>query len=318
MHEASSPLDKPSGGMGYFVREADENTRRPVRKKIIERQDEAQSPRAGDLTTIVSFYSVADEKNRLATGLGLVEFARTREIVKRYLPPPPRVVLDVGGAAGRYSCWLAKEGYEAHLVDPVPSLVEEARKASLRQPEAPVASLRVGDARTLDFPDATADAVLMFGPLYHLITAADRHRALREAHRVMKTGGYLFAVGISRFASALEALINGFLVDGDFVKIVLRDLQDGQHRNATANLTYFTDAYFHRPGELRREIQKAGFAPLDFVMVDPFAYSFKNIEQYWEDETRRERLMDILRRLECEPSLMGAGPHLMGVAYKAP
>jgi len=288
--------------------------RRGVRKNIAGGPD---APRVADLETVVSFYTVADEKSRLVTGLGRVEFARTKDIVKRYLPPPPRVLLDVGGAVGRYSCWLAKEGYEVHLFDPVPALVDEARKASLEQPEAPVASLHVGDARTLDFPDATADAVLMFGPLYHLTSAGDRHRALREAHRVMKPGGYLFAAGISRFASALEAVINGFLDDGDFFGIVLRDLRDGQHRNDTANLTYFTDAYFHRPGELRREIQEAGFAPLDFVMVDPFAYSFKNIDKYWEDPVRRERLMDILRRLESEPALMGAGPHLMCVAYKA-
>jgi ubiquinone/menaquinone biosynthesis C-methylase UbiE len=287
------------------------------RKKTDAGQGE-RSPARDGLEKIVSFYSVADEKNRLTSGLGVVEFARTKEIVKRYLPPPPRVVLDVGGAVGRYSCWLAREGYEVHLVDPVPALVEEARRAAARQPEAPVASLRVGDARKLGFPDATADAVLLLGPLYHLVEAADRKRALQEAHRVLKTGGYLFAAGISRFASALEALINGHLADGAFVEIVRRDLRDGQHRNTTANLTYFTDAYFHRPGELRREVQKAGFAPLDFVMVDPFGYSFKGLEEYWEDGAKREQLMDILRELESEPSLMGAGPHLMCVAHKAP
>jgi ubiquinone/menaquinone biosynthesis C-methylase UbiE len=289
-----------------------------VRRRAVKDKRDEPSPAPDGLETIVSFYSVADEKNRLTMGPGVVEFARAKEIVKRYLPPPPRVVLDVGGAVGRYSCWLAGEGYEVHLVDPVPALVEEARKASARQPTAPVASLRVGDARALDFPDSSAGAVLLFGPLYHLVKAGDRHLALREAYRVLKTGGYLFAAGISRFASALEALINGFLADGEFVKIVLRDLEDGQHRNTTTNLTYFTDAYFHRPGELRREVQKAGFAPLDFVMVDPFGYSYKGIENYWDDETKRKRLMDILRRLESEPSLMGAGPHLMCVAHKAP
>ncbi len=271
-----------------------------------------------DQGTILHYYSTADETNRLASGLGVVEFARTKEIIKRYLPPPPRVILDVGGGSGPYSRWLAREGYEVHLVDVVPALVEEAQKASARQPNAPVASIRIGDARALEFRDGTADAVLLLGPLYHLVKAADRLRALREARRVLKPRGLLFAVGISRFASALEAVINGLLDDREFIEIVRRDLASGQHRNPTANLAYFTDAYFHAPGELEREVRKAGLAPVASVMVDSLLYAAKTVERSWQNEAERERLMEILRRLESEPSLMGAGPHLMCVARKEP
>lgn len=291
-------------------------TGREVAKITRGKPIEAPSNKRDGLEKIVAYYSLFDENGRLAAGLGRVEIARTQEIIRRHLPPPPGVVLDVGGAAGRYSCWLAAEGYEAHLVDPVPAHVGMARKASARQPEFPVAGLRVGDARRLDFSDAAADAVLLMGPLYHLVKAADRLRALREAHRVLKAGGLLFAVGITRFASALEAVINGFVADDEFATILFRDLRDGQHRNPTRNQAFFTDAYFHRPEGLRREVKKAGFDPVEMVMVDPFAYSYKDIESYWDDPVKQERLMDLLRRLEREPSLMGAGPHLMCVARK--
>jgi len=43
--------------------------------------------------------------------------------------------------------------------------------------------------------------VLMLGPLYHLTEPADRHQALREAHRVLGPGGLLAAAAISRVAS---------------------------------------------------------------------------------------------------------------------
>jgi hypothetical protein len=36
----------------------------------------------------------------------------------------------------------------------------------------------VGDARDLDLPDASVDAVLLLGPLYHLIDRAERVGAL--------------------------------------------------------------------------------------------------------------------------------------------
>jgi hypothetical protein len=56
-----------------------------------------------------------------------------------------------------------------HLLDPVPKHVEQARTASARQPEYPLASAEVGDARRLPHADASADAVLLLGPLYHLV-----------------------------------------------------------------------------------------------------------------------------------------------------
>ena len=143
------------------------------------------------------------------------------------------MILDVGGGPGAYACWSAKRGYEVHLIDIAPLHVEMARAASSRQPEAPLASVTVGDARSLSWNDKTVDAVLLLGPLYHLTARADRIRALTEAHRVLKAAGLLFAVGISRFASTMDGLRSGFLKDAQFADIVDRDLKDGQHRNPT-------------------------------------------------------------------------------------
>jgi hypothetical protein len=64
---------------------------------------------------------------------------------------PPATVLDIGGAAGRYACWLAREGYEVHLVDPVPAHIQQSQMASALQPETPIASCTIGDARRLKF-----------------------------------------------------------------------------------------------------------------------------------------------------------------------
>jgi hypothetical protein len=67
------------------------------------------------------------------------------------------------------------------------------------------------------------------------------------------------AAAISRYASALDGLARKLSSDPRFVKIRDRDLADGQHRNDTDNLDYFTTAYFHRPDDLRSELQVAGF-----------------------------------------------------------
>ena len=47
----------------------------------------------------------------------------------------------------------------------------------------------VGDARDLNLPDSSVDAVVLLGPLYHLRERAHRVQALREASRVVRPGG---------------------------------------------------------------------------------------------------------------------------------
>lgn len=263
-----------------------------------------------------SYYDGFDEEHRLFQGIGQLEFARSQEIVQRYITPPPAVIYDVGGAAGIYSCWLAEMGYEVHLVDPVPSHVARAKQASERQSSFPIKSCRVGDARHLDFPDGSANFILFFGPMYHLIATEDRKCALREAFRVLKEDGILFVAGISRFASLIDGLFSRFLDDPHFVKIVEQDLLDGQHKNPTNHPHYFTTAYFHHPEEFKREIEEANFLCEKVLPVESLGGLLQDFEMRWEDSAQRIRLLEVIRKVEDEPSLLGATQHLLAVARK--
>ena len=108
---------------------------------------------------VVDFYSRRSERIRLQQGRPRLELLRVREILAKHLPPAPSVVVDVGGGAGVHATWLARRGYAVHLVDPVPLHVEQAREASAEQPDAPLASASLADARALAFDDESADAV---------------------------------------------------------------------------------------------------------------------------------------------------------------
>src|SRR5712692_3011663 len=70
-------------------------------------------------------YAKGNEAGRLFEGHGVIELARTQEIILRHLPAPPGTILDVGGGPGVYACWLASLGYRVHLVDVVPLHVEQ-------------------------------------------------------------------------------------------------------------------------------------------------------------------------------------------------
>ncbi|MGH3928303.1 MAG: class I SAM-dependent methyltransferase, partial [Pseudonocardiaceae bacterium] len=252
------------------------------------------------------------EQDRLSQdAMGRLEWLRTREVLGRYLPPPPARVLDVGGGAGTYALPLAREGYSVHLLDPISRHIEQARAASLAQPDHPLADTTVGDARALPYADASADAVLMLGPLYHLTQRSARLEALAEACRVLRPDGMVVAAAISRYASFCDGLAKGFLADDDFRRIVRRDLAEGQHRNPTSRPQWFTTAYFHRPDELPTELADAGLAPVATLAVEGPALVALDLDDWLADPKSTQTLLDLIASVEAVPELIGASPHLL-------
>ena len=266
---------------------------------------------------MLEHYASGYESQRLLHGSSQIELARTQEIITRYASRPPAIVFDVGGGPGVYALWLAKQGYEVHLIDATPLHIEQARQASLLQPDASLAQIEVGDARDVKRADMSVDIVLLLGPLYHLTGRADRLAALREVYRILKPGGILFAAAISRFASLLDGLRQGLFDDPAFAPIVERDLTDGQHRNPTNHPAYFTTAFFHHPQELEAEVKESGFLYDKTLPVEgPLWLSQYAIDKF-NNQRRREQFLALMRRIEQEPLLLGASAHLLVIARKA-
>lgn len=264
---------------------------------------------------IAGHYEEGREAGRLSSGRGELERVRTQAILARYLPKPPAVVLDVGGAAGVYAIPLAKQGYQVHLIDPVELHVAQAREAAAHAGVA-LASAAVGDARRLEAEPASADAVLLLGPLYHLVEREDRGIALREALRVLKPRGVLFAAGISRFASLIDGVASALFQDPAFRSIVAGDLKTGRHENPTNHPDYFTTAYFHRPEELCEEVYEAGFGGVHVLAVEGPVWSAGGFEAAWADPAQRAALMECLEKTEREPSIQGASAHLLAIGRR--
>ncbi|MCP4966367.1 MAG: methyltransferase domain-containing protein [bacterium] len=247
-----------------------------------------------------------DEDTRLSRdGLGQLELLRTQILVKRYLPQPPGRVLDVGGGPGVYAYWLTAAGYEVELIDIVQRHVDQATQRGITS--------HLGDARKLPATNQRYDTVLMLGPLYHLQKRKHRLTALQEAVRVAKPGAPVFAAAISRYAPAIDGLAAGFWDDPEFAEIVIDDLEHGKHNNPTGDPQYFTTSYFHRPEDLFADMTGAGLVDVEVLPVEGIAWSAADLDERMVDEEKQDALLELLERLEDEPSILGASPHLLGV-----
>jgi ubiquinone/menaquinone biosynthesis C-methylase UbiE len=266
------------------------------------------------LREIVAFYTQTDETSRLGTGSSQLEFERTKELVRRFLPAAPARVLDMGGGSGPYAFWLADLGYEAHLADRTPRLVDLARARNAASPR--LASITVGDARCIAFAAGSFDAALLLGPLYHLTSRADRLLALREAFRVLRPGGVVAGAAICRYAAALDGVALNPALDQHVVDIRHRAIADGQYRNDTGNPRYFVTAYFHRPSDLAEELEESGFRGVDVFGIEGPGWMLTDFADRWADHKLRDELLTVARLLEKEASVVGVSAHLLGVGRR--
>ncbi|MEU6753100.1 class I SAM-dependent methyltransferase [Spirillospora sp. NPDC046719] len=252
---------------------------------------------------VLRYYERGGEDRRLREGGGRLELWRTQDVLRRLLPAPPARVVDVGGGSGVHAEWLAADGYAVELVDPVPLHVEQASRI-------PGVSARLGDARDLPVTDASADAVLLLGPLYHLVERADRVRALREAARAVRPGGVVAAATIGRHA-ALHDMLRKRRYRGKRA-IVDASVETGVLR-ATPDMG-FTTAYLHEADEPPREFADAGLPGARSYGLEGAVWLFGGLDELLEED--RETVLEALRAVESVPSLLGVSGHVVTAAVR--
>lgn len=242
------------------------------------------------------------------------EFAVTMRALADHLPRPPAKIVDIGGGPGRYAIALAEQGYEVTLVDLSQGCLDLARKKA-EEAAAELAAYVHGDARRLpELASENGDAVLLMGPLYHLHSADDRDEALREARRLLKADGLIFAAFLARCS------IVRFWAKHDPLRIVERRdryerlLATGIHEAAPEG-GGFTDAYFALPTEIGPLMEGAGFEALAVIACEGV---IALMEEKVNELTGApwEAWVDLNYRLGKDPSVHGVGEHLLYVGRR--
>ena len=261
-----------------------------------------------------AYYTRGNERERLSGPSGSIEFERTRDILQRFLPPSPSVIADIGGGPGRYALWLAERGYRVYHRDLIGLRVQQLQGELAERPSLSI-DTAVADARRLDLPDASVDAALLLGPLYHLPRRPDRVAVLAEARRISKPGGLVVAAAISRWAARLDGIIAQKLYER--VPEALGELQNLERTGWIQPLFpgSFT-GYSHRPRQLRAEVLDAGLQLLSLVGIEGVSFLLADLAERIADPQALHVLLDSARALESVPELLGVSPHLLIIARR--
>ena len=265
------------------------------------------------MPTVEGFYDNSAEREWQRLERHRTEYSVTMRALTEYLPPPPARVLDVGGGPGRYSITLTQMGYGVTLLDLSRGLLEFAR-AKAGEYGVSLESYVHGNALDLSsFSEGRFDAVLLMGPLYHLVRAEERQRAVAEAYNTLRRGGVVFASAITRYAPIRSAAVNGpdWILERQPPASEL--LSTGMYISAPDGP--FTDAYFAMPTEVAPLLEGAGFETLDLIGCEGV---ISLIEEAVNETTGKlwEAWVDLNYRLGKDPSVHGAVEHLLYIGRK--
>lgn len=153
---------------------------------------------------LIEYYNKFNENKRLDRRHGIVEYTTAMKYIKRYLKKfkNPQII-DIGAGTGKYSIELANMGYNVTAVELVKHNLMTIKKNSTK------VNTILGNAINLKkIKDNSYDIVILFGPMYHLISDEDKIKALNEAKRITKPNGYIF---ISYYMNEYAIIKHGFM-----------------------------------------------------------------------------------------------------------
>lgn len=269
---------------------------------------------ADDLSNIAAYYNQDPQREHDRLDIHQLEWDLTWRYLDRYLPAQG-AILEVGAASGRYSVELARRGYQLTAVDLSTALLQACRRNLARADLRGPARLYAADARFLGLaPGVLFEAVLLMGPLYHLIEARDRQAALQQACDHLHPGGLLISAWISRFAvlSDLVKLRPEWIEDWAEVRSVLEFGQRPQHYPRGG-----FRGYLAHPDEIAPLHEALGLEKMALAAVEPVIAA--DDESYNRlPASLRDQWLDLLFEVSTQPAILGASRHLLYIGRKKP
>jgi SAM-dependent methyltransferase len=265
-----------------------------------------------DIGDIAAFYNSDPAREHARLDEHQLEYDLTWRYLDHYLPPQGRI-LEIGAATGRYTLALAQRGYTLTAVDLSAGLLDVCRKTLTAAGLANQVQFVVADARDLSAVTGREfDAVLLMGPLYHLIAEADRKLALRQVFDRLRPGGVIFSALISRLGILGNLLKKnpGWIENQAEVRSVLAQ----GHRPDDAPRGGFR-GYLAQVAEIAPLHEAIGFATLVLAGIEPVISADDASYNQLRGE-QRQQWLNLFYTISTEPAIMGASRHILYIGKK--
>lgn len=258
---------------------------------------------------IEKYYNKFNEDKRLKSRHGIVEFTTSMEYIKKHLNQiefqncEPLKILDVGAGTGAYTKSLAHLGYDVTAVEYV------KKNLSVLKENCPNVPAYLGSATNLKkFKDCSFDAVILFGPMYHLHKAEEKIQALNEAKRVVKTGGIIF---VAYLLSNYAIIRHGFMDN-----TILDEIKNGKVDECFNIHSTEEDLYSYVNLNQIEEINNlCNLSRLEIISPDGLTdYIRPYINKLSEDEF--ELYLNLVKKNAPDASMLGASSHVVDVLTK--
>lgn len=253
---------------------------------------------------IYEYYGKFNEEKRLESRRGQVEFKTSLKYIHQYLKryDNPKI-LDIGAGTGKYSCFLADEGYDVSAIELV--------KSNLGTLKAKGTSVKAYLGNALDlsrFEDETFELTLLFGPMYHLKNIEDQIKALNEAKRVTKKNGIIL---VSYINNDYALLSYGF-IDGHIKEVIENKMLDKSYKILDNGNDLYT---YHRIEDIDELNRKVGLKRDKIIAVDTSANIIReSLKKLSEEEFKiyLEYHYSICERLD----MLGSSGHILDILTK--
>ncbi|MBR6251550.1 MAG: class I SAM-dependent methyltransferase [Bacteroidales bacterium] len=258
-------------------------------------------------TALERHYNSHKEDLRLQRRHGVVEFRVSMKFILDYLPkdkaPADVKILDLGAGTGRYTKELLKMGYDVTAVEPVRHNLEILRQ------NIPDAKSYLGNALNLKFLSPNKyDAVISFGPMYHLISDEEKLQAFAEIRNVTVDGGVIFQAYLLNDYS----IISYCFAENRMPELLRRGQVDEKFRVHPASdelydyVDFDTIDKLNAATNLQRLTIFSPDGPTDFIRTQLNAMNDETFELFVQYQMQRAE----------RPDMLGASSHIVDVLRK--
>lgn len=255
---------------------------------------------------LVDFYNRIDEDSRLLSKCGQIEFLTTVKYIDKYLQKGMKII-EIGSATGRYSHHFARKGFTVEAVELIEHNIEVFKANTM-----PNEKINIIQGNAVDlyvYPDNSFDVTLLLGPMYHLYTVEEQKKALSEAQRITKSGGYIFVA---------YCMVDPSVLTRAFAENRLQEFIDTELINIDTFETFFPPHgvfKLYTRDEIFDLTDSLNAKRLHFVATDGYAPHMSKSVEKMDDFTYETYLRYHFKNCERQ-DLIGMSPHTLEVLKK--